>query len=411
MKFLNKAKRAQTLVSEPVKPCKPTRAKPVRHAPKPVQGVALVVTKLELGGAQKVCLSLFRDLIRSGRDAVLMSGTEGLLVEEAKSIGPTILLPALTREVGLRGLWNEVKAFFALWREFRKLRKRYSKVVVHTHSSKAGVMGRWAAWFAGCRKIVHTVHGYPFNDFQPRVVRWVFRALEYVTSFITTRYVCVSRRDEEYGKRSFPKFSSVLIRAAVPCENFTREASRVRADGEPLVIGSIGCFKPQKNLLDLLRAFEMVRENLSAARRDAVKLEIVGDGEMRSELERWIAEHGLSESVILSGWCDDVASKLVNWDLFAMSSLWEGLPCAVVEARLSRLPVVAYDVGGINEVITDGENGFVVESGNWLALAVRMWQLVSDDKLRERCSSWSDSFDEFSDDVMCRQHRSLYDEL
>lgn len=368
-----------------------------------------IVTKLELGGAQKVCLSLFRDLNHNQTAASLISGSEGLLVHEATSIGPTNLVPEFKREFGLYGLWGELKTFFILVSEIRRLRNVHPRLIVHTHSSKAGILGRWAAWVAGCRRIVHTIHGYPFNRYQPRLVQWLYKLLEKATSRITTRFVCVARCDQDYGQRTLPRFSSCLIRAAVQYKDFEQQMPRVHSRGEPLIIGSVGCFKPQKNLLDLLRAFAAVRETLLPQR--LVRLEIVGDGVMRPALEAWIQTNGLASEVLLSGWRNDVASRMASWDLFAMSSLWEGLPCTVVEARLSKLPVVAYDVGGISEVVRDGKNGFVVSPGDWLALAARLLQLLSDDQLRHRCAVHHDNLDEFREETMLRLHRLLYDEL
>ena len=94
-----------------------------------------------------------------------------------------------------------------------------------------------------------------------------------------------------------------------------------------------------------------------------------------------------------------------------MSSLWEGLPCTVVEARLSKLPVVAYDVGGIYEVIQDGENGFLINPGNWKELCAKLKLLVNDDGLYKKISLHQDDLLDFSNEVMVKKHLDLYKSL
>ncbi|MFC1854616.1 glycosyltransferase family 4 protein [Candidatus Dependentiae bacterium] len=370
--------------------------------------VLYIITKLELGGAQKVCLSLFK----SFKNSTLVSGDKGSLVGEAKKCGDVKLSPYLVREIGVVGILREFKAFFVLFREIKKLREKHKNLIVHTHSSKAGIMGRWAAWLAGCRLIVHTVHGFSFNDFQAFYVRWIFKSLEWLTSLITAKFVCVSNKDKETGIRLFSRFSKkvVLIRAAVDDIKFSPAIlCSKRVSNKKLIIGSVGCFKPQKNLFDLLKAFELVALK---ARGFRPELQILGDGILRPDLEKWIEDKGLSDIVKLPGWVSSVEKFMANWDIFAMSSLWEGLPCAVVEARLCSLPVVTYDIGGISEVVKDGKNGFLVKPGDWQTLSRRLKELVYDESLRMRLGSgFKDNLNEFFCEEMVEGHRALYEEI
>ncbi len=116
--------------------------------------VIQIITKLELGGAQKVCLALMEGL---GKGATLISGGDGVLVSQTQKFKSVYLLDSLKREVGLRAIINEIRAFFSLIRILKKLKKEYSNCVVHTHSTKAGILGRWAALFAGIRNKVSLV--------------------------------------------------------------------------------------------------------------------------------------------------------------------------------------------------------------------------------------------------------------
>ena len=134
--------------------------------------VLFIITKLELGGAQKVCLSLFKGLRKYGVKTALISGTEGVLVESIKHFDSVYLQQTLKREVGARLIFKEIFSFWEMWKTIRKLKKQYVKIIVHTHSTKAGLMGRWAAFFAGVTYIIHTVHGFGFNDFQKWYIWW-----------------------------------------------------------------------------------------------------------------------------------------------------------------------------------------------------------------------------------------------
>lgn len=383
----------------------------------PTGVVVYIITKLELGGAQKVCLSLLKNVASRGMKTILISGPEGVLVPQAQLLCDEVyLLPSLQREVGISSLWQEVVAFGHMTMLLWQLRKKYGEITVHTHSTKAGIMGRWAAWVAGAQRIVHTVHGFGFHAYQKAAAWWAHYMLEYVTAWITTAYVCVSDVDKKEGERLLPSFAkrSHLIRAAVDWHTFTSSAHKVRparllrhTPGQPLRIGTISCFKPQKNLMDL---FEAIRR-LVHDDNIAVQCEVVGDGEQASQLFAWTVKHGLQEVIRFCGWRYEVASLMREWDVFAMSSLWEGLPCAVVEARLLQLPVVAYNVGGIAEVITHGHNGILLEPGNVDGLYNALKAVALDAALRGSLAQADNDLSLFSDGVMAQEHAKLYKQL
>jgi glycosyltransferase involved in cell wall biosynthesis len=379
--------------------------------------VVYIITKLELGGAQKVCLSLLKNVAARGMKTILISGPHGPLVPQAQLLCDEVyLLPSLQREVGLFSLFKEGLAFlhmtFVLW----QLRRKYGEITVHTHSTKAGIMGRWAAWFAGAQRIVHTVHGFGFHAYQMAVVWWLHYVLEYVTSWVTSAYVCVSSVDKAQGEELLPYFErrSNLIRAAIEWDTFTVSAQEVRparllheAKSQRLRIGTISCFKPQKNLIHL---FEAVRRLVNDD-GIAVDLEVVGDGEQAPALFAWTVKHGLQEVITFRGWQYEVAPLMREWDVFALSSLWEGLPCAIIEARLLQLPVVAYNVGGIAEVITDKHNGILLQPGDVNGLYQALKTVALDARLRQSLAKADNDLTPFSDSVMAQQHAALYKQL
>lgn len=377
--------------------------------------VLYILTKLELGGAQKICLSLFKGLSAYGCDASLISGAQGVLVTEVQANKSVYLLANFKREVGLKTVIHEICVFLKMRRIIKRLHRLYPDLIVHTHSSKAGLFGRWAALFAGVKHRMHTVHGYSFHNYQPKLIWFLMYLIEFFTSLVTTHYVCVSVKDRDFGITHLPFFAnkSSVIRAAVDWDRFYLPASRaveVRAD-QRCMIGTVACFKPQKNVLDLLQAFKLVIDRLPDDRRSSVGLQVIGDGDLRLKIEKWLIDNDMVDTIELLGWQNDVASWMKAWDIFALSSLWEGLPCAVVEARLCKLPVVSYRIGGIPEVIIDGENGFIVEPGNWHRLAEKLWLLVTNPELRKTVGGYQDNLHEFNNGIMIQKHVELYKTL
>lgn len=373
--------------------------------------VVYIVTQLELGGAQKICLSLFNKIPQEGITTKLISSAQGILVPQVKDSPNAILLPSLKRAVSLRGIWHEVKAFISLVRTVRRLKKEYSHIIVHTHSTKAGILGRWAAFFAGIKQRVHTVHGYAFHQHQNWLKWFVIYSVELVTSLITTHFVCVSSEDVKTGIRLFPRFAHKhsIIRAAVDWQQFYIPARRTEhfpLNNEPFIFGTVSCFKPQKNLFDLLNAFEYVH-----LYNPDTRLEIIGDGAQRPQIEQWIIEHGLGYAITLHGWQDTVEPIMAHWHAFTLSSLWEGLPCAVVEARLLKLPVLSYKTGGIGDVIFPGENGLLFAQGKWQDLAQGMLELSTNKELYKKLQHHHDDLYDFNNDGMVKQHIKLYEHL
>ena len=371
--------------------------------------VLYIITKLELGGAQKICLSLFERLNEKGNAAFLISGEDGILCNQIAHHPHVRLLKTFRREIFAP--WHEIKNFITLIKEIKKIKKAHPDLIVHTHSTKAGILGRWAAWFAGVRKIVHTVHGYGFHPHQNKLAWLAIFTCEFFTSLITSHFVCVSSHDVKIGIKLFPRFKKKhsIIRAAVDWEKFAQPAQKTVPFPEPLqpfVFGTVSCFKPQKNLIDLLQAFELV-----VKQNPQVQLELIGDGTMRLALETWALEHRLQDKIVFHGWQHEVVPFLQKWHAFVLSSLWEGLPCAIVEARLLHLPILSYKTGGIHDVITSGENGFLFDQGNWQALGQGMLQLSQNQSIHQAMQQYPDNLSAFKNDYMIEQHQQLYKNL
>jgi glycosyltransferase involved in cell wall biosynthesis len=369
--------------------------------------VVYVLTKLELGGAQKVCLALFEGMHQAHINTSLITGTEGVLTPLVKDKREVTLLPSLVRHISV------IQDFYCLKELITQLalyKKKYPELIVHTHSTKAGILGRCAAWWLSL-KVVHTIHGYGFHDNQSKLVWLSIYCIELLLSVCTTHYLCVSRADAKTGIRLFPGFKNrhTIIHAAVDHTHFIRsidQALHFPSESEPFIFGTISCFKPQKNLQDLIKAFASVH-----AIKPQVRLEIVGDGVLRHELEMLIKKYNLTKHVTLHGWKHDVYPYMKQWHSFILSSLWEGLPCAIVEARLMHIPVACYDTGGIGEVIFHDTNGLLAPRGNWTMLAHHMQALASSEQLYTRLQRHRDDLSDFDIPSMIQNHRTVYHSL
>jgi len=372
------------------------------------QSIVYIITKLELGGAQKICLSLFNNLEQS--ETFLISGAEGALAPSVKNNPHAFLLTSFKREVGIKSIWNELVNFKQLVTTIKKLVTKDPDLIVHTHSTKAGIVGRWAAYFAGVKTRIHTVHGYAFHEHQNKLMWFCIYGMEYITNLITTHFICVSQADITTGIKLFPKFAEKhsLIRAAVPHEKFyaATQITPFPPTNQPFIFGTVACFKPQKNLFDLLHAFKKVHN-----KNPHTCLEIIGDGVQRPAIETWIKEHSLDRAITLHGWQHTVIPSMLSWHCFTLSSLWEGLPCAIIEARLLKLPVISYDTGGISDVIHDGKNGFIVPQKQVDLLAQAMLKVSQTPQLHTQLQQYPDDLAAFDEHVMLKQHQELYNKI
>lgn len=373
--------------------------------------VVYIITKLELGGAQKVCLTLFNEIKNHAQSPTyLISGAEGPLVEQVKDLPNVFLIDSFKRELGIRGIINEFRSFGAIIKILKNLRKQHPDLIVHTHSSKAGIVGRWAAYIAGVKKRVHTVHNFAFHRHQNIIYSGIAYLLELITAPITSHFICVSSANMRTGARFLPAFKRKyrMIRAAVDTNKFqlTTTTRPLPDHKQPFIFGTISCFRPLKNLLELLQAFAEVY-----AKNSHVRLEILGDGILRPQLEKFIAQNNLQQVVTLHGWQHDVVPFMRTWNCFVLSSLWEGLPCSIIEARLLKLPVLCYSTGGIRDVVHHGINGFVYPQKAWKQLAAGMLAISTDELLYMTLSLYRDNLQEYENSVMVKKHYELYRNL
>ena len=351
--------------------------------PPPAHGkwkVFHVITKLELGGAQKVTLMTLERLSRESYQLGLVTGPEGLLTERAESISDMEIfrIPSLFRNMHPV---KDIRALLDLYLLFRRERPD----IVHTHSSKAGILGRWAARLAGVPIVFHTAHGFGFNDDQHPLRKNFFIWLERWTQKITTKMVVVSRANERTAEshRILKPGEAILCRDAISVQEFLAPGPRGRmlsAWGIPpgnMVVGMVACFKPQKCPSDFVDVAACILRD-----RQDVHFVMAGDGELRREVENQIREHQIEAHISLLGWQHDMPEVYRNLDVVVLTSLWEGLPCVFSEAMAAGLPIVATDVDGAREAIVDQTTGYLHERHDIEGIASSVQTLLDDPDLR-----------------------------
>jgi glycosyltransferase involved in cell wall biosynthesis len=377
--------------------------------------VCHVITRLELGGAQDNTLHTVRGL--GTEFAVsLLSGRGGMLDDEARRIPGIDLtfVPGLVRPLSPV---HDLRSAWALYREMRRLRPD----IVHTHSSKAGILGRAAARAAGVPVIVHTIHGFGFNDRQPQPLRAALVGLERLVAPWTTHVIAVSSAHIEAGAALgiVDRGRSSVIRSGVHLEAFRSAARRYPSprmaplrrelrlpEGAPLV-GMVACLKPQKAPLDFVEVAARVLAGFPAAH-----FVIAGDGELRSAVERRAAELGIAGRLHLLGWRRDIPEIMAALDVAVLTSLWEGLPRVVPEAIAAGRTVVATAVDGTAEILRDGDNAFVAPPGDRAALAGGVLRLLGDpDAGIAMAARAIPLLEEFDIDAMVRAQADLYRRL
>jgi glycosyltransferase involved in cell wall biosynthesis len=356
--------------------------------------VLLLITLAEVGGAQTYVASLLPALA-PGFDVVVAAHGAGPLREAAAT-------PSGARFVPLEHVRRKVSPFrdVAGLLELVRMLRRERPDIVHANSSKAGVLGRLAASLAGVPIRIFTVHGWAFSAHSgvaSRLYRWADRLVRP----LTTATICVSNTDRARGlaAQTCTAETTVVIPNAIDVDG--APASR-RERPRPLIV-AVGRLKAPKDFLTLVRALAL----LPGQAFDAA---IVGDGPDRAELEAAIEALGIGERVILLGEREDVRQLLAGADIFVLSSASEGLPVSVLEAMAAGLPVVGSHVGGVPELVVEGETGLLVEAGDPQSLAAALDTLVEDAELRRRMgdAGRERARERFDLERFWEAHRELY---
>ncbi len=373
-----------------------------------------IITRLILGGAQQNTVMCCAAQARAGHQVALafgpIYGPEGSLLPEAQKAGVDIHEVAAMRRAILPG-----HDWFT-YRALRDLIRKLEPEVVHTHSSKAGIVGRAAAWAEHVPAVVHTIHGLPFHDRQPRFVYWSYVLIErwaarrcHKLIGITDAMCSIFLKHGIGIPGQFEVVPSGVDIADFNVPPGARESTR-RQLGIPLdapVVGILARLDPLKGQSDLIEILPEL-----AAKHPGLKLLIVGDGWNRSQLEVQVAQQGMRDQVIFTGLVPPgrVPLMLAAMDVNTLPSYQEGQARTLVQALLCGCGIVGYAVGGIPEVCIHGETGRLAPMGDKAGLAREINNLLSDPVERRRLAAQGEKLarERFDSRIMIQRLEKIY---
>jgi glycosyltransferase involved in cell wall biosynthesis len=369
-----------------------SRSRPPSESPR----ILLLVTLAETGGAQTYVAGLLPALAARFDVAVAAHG-QGPLADAARAAGARFIELAHVRRP--LSPWRDPLGLV----ELVTLLRRERPYIVHVNSAKAAALGRTAAWLTRVPIRIYTVHGWSYTAHTgagSALYLWAERLLRP----LTTVTICVAESERRAGleARTCDEATTTVIHNGVDLSGATVPQTR----GGPCRLVTVGRLQAPKDALTLVRA-------LAELPRGAYEAVIVGDGPDRPALESEVRRLGLESTVGLAGERNDVAQLLAASDVFVLSSRSEGLPLSILEAMAAGLPVVAANVGGVSELVLQGETGFLVPPGDPRSLAGALEHLLDDPGLRGRLGAAARiRVEERFDLVSTRQaHLDLYSAL
>jgi len=339
--------------------------------------ILMMADEMAVGGVQHHLLGLAEGLQRDGFPVTVVTVPGGYLQKQLKERGIPIESARLRRPFSLGGVRDAVRVL-----------QRHKPAILHTHGGTAGFYGRLAARLIPGIRTVHTYHGIHYLHSGDPIRRWILRVLDRFLAAGTGRTICVASSD--YGLVLRAKLARAgrasIIRYGIDLNRFDgrrkQAVDSAAADRHAALIGTVGRLHPQKGQRYFLESAAAVLRAMPSAR-----FRVVGDGELRGELENLASELGISRNVEFTGASADVPSHLNDMDIFVLPSLWEGLPIALLEALAAGIPVIATRVDGICDVIDEGKNGVLVPPRDPAALADAILALLQNSSRRRQLAA------------------------
>ena len=359
--------------------------------------VQLITRSDNIGGAQVHVRDLSVELKKLGIKVYILVGGNGTFIDEMKKYNmPVYPVPSLIRSINP---YFDFRAFF----EIRNLLKRLQPDLVATHSSKAGILGRLAAYSQNI-PVVFTAHGWAFTEGVSVVKQKIYLLVEKTIGRITSKIITVSGYDQKLSLKHkvIPLHKLMMIHNGIPEIPMHKTSQNVAI---PKFIMTARLEKP-KNHIFLLQALALLKDY-------KWKIDFIGEGPLRSKIEQSISQLELKDRVRLLGERKDVVQQLKESQGFILVSDWEGLPISILEAMRAGLPVIASDIGGIPEMIDDHVNGFLIPKGDKEQLINKLSILFCNRDLRIKMgmASREKYENQFKISKMVEQTLAIYIEL
>ncbi|MCF7814617.1 MAG: glycosyltransferase family 4 protein [Candidatus Cloacimonetes bacterium] len=373
------------------------------------------ITRLIVGGAQENTILSAQLLDKEKFDVDVLcgiqTGPEGSLFEFAASRGvEPLIFKNLVREINI---FKDIRHFF----EMIIFLKKNHYDIIHTHSSKAGIIHRFAAKIMKVPIIIHTVHGWSFHEHMSCWKRKIYIYLERVAATYTNKMITVTELDIKKGldvdigsKEKYKNIhSSIEIdRYKEPIRDIKDIKKELNLNPNNIIVGTVARLSEQKSPLDFMCVAKVV-----CSKYDNIQFLYVGDGELRPIVEEFINDNNLEDKIILTGLRLDVPDMLAVMDIFILTSLWEGLPRVFSQSMAAKLPIIATKVDGAPEAINDGLNGFMTTPGKPMEIVKELEKLINDETLRKKMGNEGLKIAEecFSVESMIRDIEDAYNSL
>ncbi len=377
-----------------------------------------VITRLITGGADENTIYTVNGLAADGYNVTLVAGEEserGFIEEiDLHNEAELKILPGLVRNISPV---NDLKALINIY----KLLKNGNYQIIHTHTAKAGILGRLAAKLAGVPIIIHGIHGTTFPEDINPLRRFLFKFLERITGRFTDFFITVGNDLKDiYLKAGIGKPEQYqTVHSGMDLDKFYKAAdysedmkNKIRTKygikEDEIVIAKVAKLQQRKGYKYYLQLVSRI-----TATHNNVKFLIVGSGSDDVKLKKMVKAKGLEQKVIFTGYCDNVEDIFAIMDIKVLTSLWEGLPRVLVQAAATGVPIVTFAVEGAYEIVKEGENGFVVPLKDVDLLEKRVTALIEDKKLRIKMGEYGRKKADYSwsIDNMVNKIREIYKRL
>ncbi len=357
----------------------------------------------KLSGVQRISLEIFKGLSESDYDKWVIF-SDSLDVgdkEDCKSafekVGVRVLFSKnLQRKIGFHDIFATIEIY--------KLCRKEKFDIVHTHSTKPGVIGRIAATLARVPFVIHTVHGLAFYQFI-KFPRWQFYWFcEMLASLFCDKIILVNQYYGKYFK--WFKKKTLTIYNGIDFSQFSYRLEKQKRCDDQIKILFVGRLDIQKDPMTLLHAAKKVSESVPN-----ISFTLVGDGEKYIECHEYIKSNGLENNIYLEGWQTNVEKYYTSHDIFCLSSIYEAFGLIFLEAGFHYLPTVATDVEGIPEVVINNQTGYLVPPQDATLLAKKLLLLINDPELRYQMGSQAYKWvtENFTAEKMLEGYKRLYD--
>jgi len=374
--------------------------------------VGHIITRMDWGGPPDILRIIFDLYDKEKFDMKLIMGdSKNLSAETGRFLkhckGNIVSIPSLRRNINPI---KDLKAFFDIYRTL----KREKFDIVHTHTAKAGAIGRAAAKLAGVKYTVHTLHGHNFYGYFGPVGSMLMRFYEFVMSKMTDKIMALTKLEKkdlvdcgicEEGK-------IIVINSGVELDKFRIDDIDTDTVRRELSIGSkdrvVGIISRLESVKGVQYFVQAAREVLEE--RSDVKFLIVGEGSLRKQLEEECKEYGIEKKVIFTGWKEKISEVLSILDMIVLPSLNEAVGRVLIEAGAAGVPAIAANVGGVPEVVIDSVTGILVspESSDEFARAIEFLLDNNEERLdmSEKVRGWID--EKFSAEKMVKEIMGIY---